>query len=283
MIFKKIFLIIFLVNGLYFLGFSQIQYKIELLNGKNLYQVSLLSNQNFAYPSNIIGTAQVSIKAPLQGFQLGEINSLLRDIEWQQNAIIKSPMEAKDFQYISFGLTTTGVPFPLQKSLEVPLFTFRNIAEDCPGAITLINSQSDAFLPPNSRNANIGNQITPFACSALRNKNAYSGNLSNGVADCALSTSIENINDQLALGLSLSPNPAHNWLKVLVESSNLKEPVQLQIWETGGKLVHKRELTFPLTNHYELSVDITSFASGHYTLVLIQGTNFLSENFVKAE
>ena len=279
--FRKIFSLTLLLFGCYLISYSQIQFKIDLLNDKDLYQVSLVSDQDFTYPNNIIGTAQISIKAPVLGFELGEITSLLENVSWESNAIIAAPEEAKDFQYIAIGLSSTGVPFPLTKAVEIPLFTFKNMAGNCPGEVALIDNNQDAFLPPNSRNANIGNQITPFGCLNLTNKNAYSGNLETGIANCLLSTSLELLDKNIVLDMAVYPNPADDWLKLTIHSVNLKDKIEYQIWGTGGKLIKNFSLDKPLTTDIEQILDIKLLAAGQYTLSLRQGSKTINKNFVK--
>lgn len=281
MIVRKILIIIGLLVGSYSIGFSQIQYKIELLNGQDLYQVSLVSHLDFEYPNNIIGSAQITIKAPAKGFQLGKIQSLLQEVEWENNAIVTAPAEAPDFQYLSFALKTLGSTLPLKKDLEVPLFTFVNELGSCPGKVYLIDNQSDSFLPPNSSNANIGNQITPFACAILRNKNAYLGNIAGGFADCSLSTSLETVDKLLTLELALNPNPAQNWINAIIGTSNLKEEMFVQIWQAGGKLLHEEKIEKILSQETQIKMDIKFLAAGYYSLLLKQGNNIITQNFVK--
>ena len=281
MIFQKIFSLILLVFGCYTISLGQIQYKIALINGKDLYQVSLISEQDFVYPGNIVGTAQISIKAPVSGFELGTVSSLMENVEWENNALIASPREAESFQYFSFGLANTGVIFPLEKGLELPLFTFINTKGSCPGDLYLVDNQEDSFLPPNSRNANIGNQITPFACTNLQNKNAYSGNVNGGIAGCGQLTSLETIDDKLVFNIALSPNPALHWLHLQINTNNISEEMVLQIWEVGGKLIKQEIISPPFANRIEKQFNISAFSSGSYAISLWQGNKTRVKHFIK--
>lgn len=279
--YKNILSLALLLFGSYSISFSQIQYKIDLLNGEDLYQVSLVSAQDFVYPNNVIGTAQVSIKAPLSGFQLGEVTSLLEEVTWENNAVITAPKEAAGFQYLSIGLASSGTSLPLKKGLEVPLFTFKNIVGRCPGAVALVDNKQDAFITPNSRNANIGNQITPFGCLNLVNKNAYSGNIAGGVADCGQLTSMETLADELIFEMDLSPNPTQDWLNLDIHTTNLKEDMFIQIWETGGKLLRQERITRPFSNAIKRQESVSAFAAGNYSILLSQGNSTKVKHFVK--
>ena len=282
MVAKKILLILLLLGALYLKSFSQIQYKISLLNGVDLYQVSLISSQDFNYPNNIIGSAQVSIKTPSASFSLGAVNSLMSDIEWANNVTIVSPEEAEDYQYLSFVIENTGVDFLLKKGIELPLFTFKNKLGSCAGAVALIDNDTEVFLPPNSRNANIGNQITPFGCLNLSNKNAYIGNIAGGVADCFLSTSLAELENQPTLYLALSPNPTENWLNITINTNVLNEDIELQLWHTDGQLIQTKRLEQSLDNSMQLDFDVNALPTGTYFIRLIQGNHHITKNFVKA-
>lgn len=280
--FYKIFSLLSLLVSICSVSFGQIQFKIELMNDKDLYQVSLLSEEDLAYPKNIIGTAQVSIKAPILGFEIGEINSLAKGVEWELNSKIVAPNEAKDFQYLSFTLKTAGAPIPLIEQTLTPLFTFINKEGECPGDVSLVDNQTDSFLPPNSRNANIGNQITPFAYANARNKNAYAGNMAGGIAGCGQLTSLETINQALLLDMKLSPNPALHQLNLNIETKNIKEELVIQYWERGGKLLKQETISFPFSKNIKKQMDLRHFVAGSYTIVLTQGNQRVVNHFIKA-
>jgi gliding motility-associated-like protein len=180
---KKILIFAFLsfitipfVNG-------QVQFKVELLSDHETYQVSMLPSVTWNNPDNITSTAQITLRVPTGGFSVNNVTSLVQGTFWANNAQYIAPMEAPNYDYISFGLTSLGTPnFTYQEGVELPLFTFTNVGL-CTGPLEIITS-NDPFLPPNSLNANVTNQIATIGGGA--SVNVFSGIYGAGSADCTL-------------------------------------------------------------------------------------------------
>lgn len=158
---------------------AQVRYKIDYIEETQNYQVSLVAYKTWTAPHNITASGQVTIKVPTGEFELYDLQNLQQDAVWIVNSTHHSPDEAREFDYISFGLSTTGTKaLQYEDGTEVPLFTFKNTGI-CGGEVTLINNLRDPFLPPNSRDANIGNQLTVLGARG----DAYAGNVG-GSATC---------------------------------------------------------------------------------------------------
>lgn len=158
---------------------AQVNYKIDYLQETQSFQISMVVHKTWAPPQNITATGQVTIKVPSNDFEIYDVQNLQKDIVWDINSRHNAPDEAREFDYISFGLSTTGTKgLKYVAGTEIPLFTFKN-AGSCGGEVALINNLRDAFLPPNSRHANIGNQLTVLGAKG----DAYTGN-TGGPATC---------------------------------------------------------------------------------------------------
>ena len=131
----------------------------QLENGD--YQVSLISDTTWTFPSNVTSTAQITLKAPTGSFTTGTLTNLVNGVVFLETGRVNHPMEAPDFDYISFGLGTQGTSnITYQKGLKVPLFSISNAANCTGGSVTLMDNFTDPFAPPNIIDANVGQQIT---------------------------------------------------------------------------------------------------------------------------
>lgn len=136
---------------------AQVEGNISILADNTTFLISIIPNKTIESPNNITNTGQITLKAPTGSFDVSAIKSFTGI--WQLNTIIQQPIEAPNFDYIVFNLVTP-IPNPVyQAAIELPLFSFQN-KNGCISSIQLIENFNDAFWPPNSLAANIGNQLT---------------------------------------------------------------------------------------------------------------------------
>lgn len=174
--------------------FGQVQFKIELLPDNITYKVSMKPSVTWTPPMNLTSSGQVSVKAPHGGLSVINLTSLVAGTSWANNANYAQPSEAPAMDYINFGLTSTGTSaFTYTAGVEIGLFTFQS-SSPCLGAVELLEA-NDPFLPPNSLNANVGNQLTTFGGGP--GVNVWSGNYYND-ANCAGSSCDITINGVIA-------------------------------------------------------------------------------------
>lgn len=141
-------------------GNCTIEYELELLSD-GVYQVSLIPNVTWNAPQNITSTAQVTILAPAGGFVVSNLMNLIPNVTFEHNATYSTPAENLNADYFVFGLTSQGTSgITYQDGMKVPLFTFTNGGDCTSGDVSLMSVDDDPFLPPNSQNANIGQQLT---------------------------------------------------------------------------------------------------------------------------
>lgn len=189
---------------------GQIQYKIELLPDNETYQVSMVPMVDWGVPFNKVSTAQVTIKTPATAFEPTDFVNLQENVVWESNSRYDAPDEAPDFDYITFGLVSLGTSgLTFNQGVEVPLFQFKN-ALGCTGAVMLVNNEADDFLPPNSRKANIGNEMTVFGARG----NAYTGVAGTGEVNCLISSAEDIAGTDVNLEANIFPNPASREMAV---------------------------------------------------------------------
>ncbi len=165
---------------------AQVVGKIAVLEDNATFIVSIIPSETIESPNNITNTGQITLKASTGSFTISTVQSLTGI--WQLNTIIQHPIEAPNFDYIVFNLVTHISNPTYQAGIETPLFSFKN-ENGCIGSIALIDNFTDTFWPPNSLDANIGNQLTILGFGI---DNAYEQNDPlNSVVTCPSSLAVE--------------------------------------------------------------------------------------------
>lgn len=159
--------------------FSQVIGQLKWEDTIDAYLVSVSPNQTLTAPNNITNSGQITLKAKKNSLKISSIQN--HNGEWQLIATINTPIEAPEYDYFVFGLTNPMFDPQYMANEAFPLFSFKNTF-DCLGSVELIENFVDEFWPPNSLNANIGNQLTIFSFGI---RNAYHENdLNNAVVEC---------------------------------------------------------------------------------------------------
>lgn len=237
--------------------FAQVEFQIVWQNELQRYHVSMISSTTWEYPYNRTSSAQITLKAPTGEFDLTELTSLQPNVTWEANSRIDSPDEAPEFDYVSIAMTSLGTKELAYKAGEsVPLFTFKS-TNDCITGLELINNTNDAFMPPNSRSANVGNQITTLGARG----NAYAGLKGNAVINCSqiqITTSIRH---------KIHPNPATEKVNLDVEWQKMPTAGQIVFHTITGEQI--KSVTVHLKtgkNNFELPIQ--DLMHGVYFLTL---------------
>lgn len=275
-IYKLILPFCFLLLGTNLL-FGQVKFKLTMLADGQTYQVSMIPEVTFQSPLNITSTAQVTLRAPTGGLEVDQIFNLQDGVEWEPNSLTEGPIESPDSDYLSFGLVSQGTDkFVYEAGVEVPLFAFTNFL-DCQGQIALVDNITDPFASPNSRQVNIGNQITILGASG----DAYIGNAIESKVSCAGNlTALEDI-DQSNVSLSLFPNPSTTYLVVDFAWQRKGENIQLKVLDMNGKLVQAKKLEITKGNN-QTKIDVQSLTQGNYFIELTGETwRIASDQFMK--
>ena len=155
---------------------AQVRGKIAAMESSNHYMVSIVSSQTWAPPNSITNTAILTLKVPTGEVQITDIESHLGT--WELSSTINAPVEAPAFDYLVFTLSSPLTTVTYQENVDTPLFSFTNSGE-CTIDLQILDSTNDPFLPPNSLNANIGNQFTILGNGT---GNAYQGTIETNYA-----------------------------------------------------------------------------------------------------
>lgn len=256
---------------------GQVKFKLTLLADGKTYQVSMVPEVSFQSPLNVTSTAQVTLKAPTRGLEVDQIFNLQDGVEWEPNSMTERPEESPESDYLSFGLVTQGTDkIVYEAGVEVPLFAFTNFLE-CQGKIALMDNSNDPFAIPNSRQVNIGNQITVLGAQG----DAYIGNATESEVSCGDNlTAIEDI-DPTKVNLSLFPNPAIDYVIVSFSWDRKVAPIKLKLLDVNGKLVQEKSIEINKGNN-QTKIDIQSLAQGNYFIELVgENWKISADQFVK--
>ena len=134
----------------------------------------------------------------------------------------------------------------------------------------------DPFAPPNSRQVNVGNQITIYGAKG----DAYAGNMENNTVPCGSLTNIEEL-DQTSVQLNIFPNPVTETLNLSMNWNKKSEPIILSIIDLAGKAVYNKSIQLNKGFNQE-KVAINQLAQGSYFIEL-RGADWKvsSQQFVK--
>lgn len=162
---------------------AQVQFKIALLADNTTYEVSYVPTVDWAVAQTVTNTSQIVISMPTGGFNVTTADITNLKGSWAVgNPIVRTPNESPQMDYIYFNLQSPIVGTPFQSGVAIPVFQFTN-SGSCTGAVELMNNDNDPFLPPNSQDINIGQQVG--ISGAGPGVNAYTRNLDIGGADCS--------------------------------------------------------------------------------------------------
>ncbi|TAK36163.1 MAG: T9SS type B sorting domain-containing protein, partial [Saprospiraceae bacterium] len=137
-----------------------ITYELEQLSS-GAFQVSMTADTTWNFPFNITSSAQWTVKVPAGGFVASNLTSLVSGVNFSIASTYAAPPEDTTSDYISVILASPGTQgIPYQKGIKKALFTFENSGLCQGGTVFLMDNDTDPFFPPNSQNANVGQQLT---------------------------------------------------------------------------------------------------------------------------
>lgn len=165
----------------------------KLTESGGVYTVYMKPDVTPAAPNATV-SAQVTIKVPhgigAAKFTVSELTALVPGTVWEQTSRTDAPPEAPGSDYLSF---TVDFPagdvraFNWAAGVEQAVFSFKNTGAGAGSAAAAhLIDDCDAFAPPNSINANVGNEITVLGLAIGTDNlpgNAYTGN-SGQTPDC---------------------------------------------------------------------------------------------------
>lgn len=266
---------------------AQVKFLLEYDANTDEYTVSMMPERTWYSPKNKTATGQVTLKATTGQFFVKDIKSYVTDTEWVPSGRINAPEESINYDYIFFGLKTRGlVEMPYRAFKKTKLFSF-TIEANCAREVMLMSNTEDAFLPPNSRNVNVGNSLGALGS----NGEAYIGNVSDlpifcpyavdpskkeavipaGNATVVATKPIINLIDKKLL----YPNPTIDEVTIQLTWKGISGQKDILAYNEAGELVRlfQQDLTQGNNN---FTLDVSKLGNGIYDFLLVDEEQNLS-------
>jgi len=265
-------LILFLIFGKTLSG--QVWFKLDLLEDKETYQISLVSQENWSLPNNITSTGQITIKAPTLELEITDFESVNPLLQWEYNSRFNAPDESSDFDYFSFGLEKSSRDFVYEKEEEIPIIRFKN-ANGCSDFVSLIDNTLDPYFYSKSKAVNIGNQLTVVGARG----NAYMGIKGEKMVKCKkVIIKKEHFIDDY----NIYPNPASDLIHLDLNWKESGQNGSIYIRDNSGKMVivDKQRLEKGIN---KFSMNIGNLTGGIYYIEVLSegGESIPMDRFVK--
>lgn len=263
---------------------AQVRFFLTFDAKSNIYTVSMMSERTWHSPQNLTATGQVTIKATTGQFFVKNVESHIDNTIWNTAGRVDEPTESPGYDYIFFRLKTPGLTeMPYRAFKPAKLFSFQ-LESNCATEVMLVNNFSDPFLPPNSRNVNIGNSLGTLGA----NGEAYDGNISDLPLFCAYANPPRDIEEGSNKPISenradpvllenkkLYPNPVANELNVALNWKGTGGKKTILVYNSQGKLVHffNQEL---YKGNNRFSLNINDLETGVYNFRLLDDQGSLT-------
>jgi len=253
---------------------AQVWFKLDLLEDKETYQISLVSQESWSLPQNITSTGQITIKAPTLELEITDFESVNPLLQWEYNSRFNAPNESSDFDYFSFGLEASSRDFVYEKNEEVPIIQFKN-ANGCSDFVSLIDNDLDPYFYSKSKAVNIGNQLTIVGARG----NAYMGIKGEKMVKCKKRIIKK---EHFVDDYNIYPNPATDLIHLHFNWKESSQNASIYIRDNSGKtvLVDKHRLEKG-NNKFDMSIG--NLTGGiYYIEVLSEGGEAIPmDRFVK--
>ncbi len=265
---------------------AQVKFLLDYNAITDEYTVSMMPERTWYSPKNKTATGQVTLKATTGQLFIKEIKTYIEGTEWVYAGRVERPDESPNYDYLFFNLKTRGLAeMPYRAFRPTKLFTF-TIEANCAREVMLVSNTEDAFLPPNSRNVNIGNSLGALGA----NGEAYIGNVTDLPIFCPYADPpvqkalMANQNKILSITQPvidlidkklLYPNPTINEVNIQFTWRGTNGQKDILVYNEAGELVrfYQKELQQGANN---FTLDVSKLGNGIYDFLLVDKLQNLS-------
>ncbi len=239
--------------------FGQVKFNLSYKIETQTYIVSVIPETNYTEPKNMVGSAQIVLRANFNENFAPIITSLVDGLTWADNAYVDYPAEVPKYTFVCIALVngpTKKIQFTTDK--EVELFSFKNAGGDCPGLIELVSNDDQIVQQVRASGYNVTQNLSVLGAKG----NAYAGIL-NGVVECSVSgTTIAN--DRNIGNIQIAPVPADRRVTITWENlHDIKQRMEIVITDSKSREVF-REKVGGIKGENALNVDVSNWPSGVY-------------------
>lgn len=181
--------------------------------------------------NNQISNLQVTIRIKSDGFVAGNIINQITGVVFDTTSRENAPIENANFDYISFNLTSgTTNTIPFVAGTPIDLFTFNNVGFCTEDTVTLM-TVDDPFSFPNSRSANVDQQLTILGYGMSDAPVCIGGvGAEDCIKDCVLGC---NDNVQVSLGIGCTAEVRPEMVATALTLTCPNGPKGVEILENG--------------------------------------------------
>ncbi len=239
--------------------FGQVKFNLSFQAETQTYTVSVMPETTFAEPKNMLGSAQIVLRAKYSENFTPIISSLVEGLVWADNAYIDFPSDAPEFVYVCVALVNAPTKkIPLTAGKQVDLFSFKNAGGTCPGLIELVANEDPQVQTVRAANFNVTQH---FGVLGARG-NAYAG-IVNGMAECTVSGAAD-ANNKMIDEVQIAPIPADmrvtvSWLNQM----DLGQRMEMVITDSKSGEVYREKMSGSKGVN-SVNVDVSSWKSGVY-------------------
>jgi hypothetical protein len=239
--------------------FAQVKLNLAYQQETQIYTVSIIPETNYPEPKNMLGSAQIVLRAKFSENFTPIITSLVEGLIWADNAYVDYPADTPEYTFVSIALAngpTKKIQFETDK--EVALFSFKNAGGDCPGLIELVSNDNPVVQAVRASGYNVTQNLGVLGARG----NACSGIL-NGSIECAVS-GISVTNDRIIGDVQIAPVPADR--RVTINWQNLSEVnqrMEIVITDSRSREVFREKINGSKGEN-SLNVDVNTWPSGVY-------------------
>lgn len=243
-------------------GYGQVKLNLSYQPDTKIYTVSILPEVSWPAPKNMLASAQIVLKVPAGVNFTPGISSMVDGLVWADNAYIDNPGGAPGFSFVCIALVngpTSKIEFTEGK--EIPLFSFKNISDECVGLLELLSNQDPLVLAVRAGGLNITQHLAVLGARG----NAVSG-IANGSVDCSPASGVGELPEKLIEEVRISPVPADKMVTIqwtLLTEGN--EYQQIVLCDAQGREVYRDKISNGKGLH-SLQLPVANWKAGLYRM-----------------